>query len=154
MGFAVDFARASWLGGLALTLVVGCAPATPQAADARPTGADGGALSAQDGGAPERPFAGSATEATQLIGMAVDKKSDAVNACIREYRFRKHLAHERVEVQVGIDQEGHLLGVTLPKAGKDSKLTECIKEALKDAAFPRSHSGVISVTKTYEEIVE
>src|SRR2546423_9265422 len=98
------------------------------------------------GGAPERPFAGSANEATQLIQQALEKKTDAMNDCVKQFRFRKHLAHERIEVAVGIDQEGHVLGVTLPKRKPDDELSKCIQAVVKDAPFPKSHAGVITVT--------
>lgn len=99
-----------------------------------------------------RPFAGSPTEATQLIGAAVDKKADEVKKCVAEYRVRKKLPRERVSISMGIDQEGRLLGATLPKGKADPTLSDCVQRALAGAAFPRSHSGVISITKSYEEI--
>ena len=120
--------------------------------------ADGGSAASGAGGAdaapPPRPFAGSATEATQLIGAAVDKKAPDVQKCIVEYRTRKNLPHERVTISMGIDQEGRLLGATLPKGKADTTLSDCLQKALGDAAFPRSHSGVISITKSYEEIFQ
>lgn len=101
----------------------------------------------------ERPFAGSVAEATSLISAAVDKKQDDIASCIREFRFRRHIAHERVSVSFGIDQEGRLLGVTT-KGKEDGELKRCVQNALTDAPFPRSHAGVITVTKTYEELVQ
>ena len=122
----------------------------PGAASAKQ--ADGGAAAAPP---PEQhPFAGSAAEATQLIGAAVDKKSSSVEKCVADYRTRKNLPHERVTISMGIDQEGRLLGATLPKGKSDTPLSECTQKALLDAPFPRSHSGVISITKSYEEIVQ
>lgn len=106
-----------------------------------------------DGGPKEKPFAGSAMEATQLVSAAIDQNRDAVGACVSAYRKRKNLAHARIEVQVGIDQEGNLLGATLGKGKADEELSTCIQRALANAPFPRSHSGVISVTKVYEEIL-
>jgi hypothetical protein len=106
-----------------------------------------------DAAPPERPFAGSIAEATQLISQAVDKKALDVQRCIDGYRARKHLEHQRVDISVGIDQEGHLLGVT-SKGNKDAELSSCVQAALKSAPFPRSHSGVITVTRTYEELVQ
>src|SRR3954464_3425769 len=78
------------------------APAESKQEDAGVTDAAGPA---------ERPFAGSANDATQLIQQALEKKTDAMNDCVKQFRFRKHLAHERIDVAVGIDQEGHVLGV-------------------------------------------
>jgi hypothetical protein len=126
---------------------------TPKPADG--VAADGGASADRDAGGPvEKPFAGSAMEATQLISAAIDKKTDAIAKCVKEYRQRKHLAHERVELSVGIDQEGNVLGVTLPKGKKDEQLSGCVMETLKASTFPRSHAGVITMTKSYEEVVQ
>ena len=106
-----------------------------------------------DAGADEVPFAGSAAEATQLISAAVDTKGSEIGACVREFRVRKKLARERVTVSFGIDMEGKLLGV--PSKGKeDAELKACVHKALEGARFPRSHAGVITVTKTYEELLQ
>jgi hypothetical protein len=102
----------------------------------------------------DRPFAGSAAEATQLITDAVDKKQNEIAKCVQQYRFRTHLAHEKVAVNIGIDQEGRLIGVTLPKNKEDKELTACVQKELKDAKFPRSHAGVITITRTFQEMVQ
>lgn len=139
------------------------APANPSA-DGGGSGASGasgasGGSGAAEGGAADggsgsaRPFAGSAGEATELIQNALEKRTDAMNECVKQFRYRKHLAHERVEVAVGIDQEGHVLGVTLPKRKADEELSRCIQDAVRDAPFPRSHAGVITVTRSFEEMV-
>jgi len=133
-------------------------PEAPGAASAK-EGSDGGAATSAsaagaDAAPQPKPFAGSAAEATQLIGAAVDKNSTAVQKCVSDYRTRKNLPHERVTISMGIDQEGRLLGATLPKGKSDTPLSECIQAALANAAFPRSHSGVISITKSYEELVQ
>jgi hypothetical protein len=133
------------------------APNAASAKDATDAGAGAGATPAAgtvDAGPPGKPFAGSAVEATQLIGAAVEKKTAEVQKCVAEYRARKKLPHERVTISMGIDQEGRLLGATLPKGKTDAPLSECIQAALANAPFPRSHSGVISITKSYEEIVQ
>ena len=124
----------------------GARPAAPAAGDAGMSSASG------DAGPPPKPFAGSAAEATQLIGTAVDKGADKVQKCVSEYRARKNMPHERVTISMGIDQEGRLLGATLPKGKTDDVLSACVQSALANAPFPRSHAGVISITKTYEEI--
>ena len=135
--------------------------AAPGAASAKEGSDRGAATNARAGayGAPApapapKPFAGSAAEATQLIGVAVDKNADAVKKCVSEYRARKNLPHERVTISMGIDQEGRLLGATLPKGKTDAPLSDCVQAALATAAFPRSHSGVISITKSFEELVQ
>jgi hypothetical protein len=51
------------------------------------------------------------------------------------------LARERVSIQLGIDQEGRLLDATLPRARSSTPL-------------PRSHTGAVSRTRTYEEIAQ
>jgi hypothetical protein len=128
--------------------------ASPGAASASSAPTEAGAPSVADAAPPPRPFAGSASEATQLIGVAVDKKSTEIQKCVAEYRARKNLPHERVSVTLGIDQEGRLLGATLPKGKADPALSSCIQGVLAGAPFPRSHTGVISITKSYEEIVQ
>jgi hypothetical protein len=128
-------------------------PSSPGAANAKTADGSGGA-SVADAGPVAKPFAGSAAEATQLIGDAVDRSSPAVTKCVADYRARKNMPHERVTISMGIDQDGRLLGATLPKGKTDTPLSECVQRALADAPFPRSHSGVISITKSYEEIVQ
>ena len=151
-------------GLLALFAACGGARATDPAAGspssagaASGAAADGGTSTsegAQASGPAARPFAASAGEATQLIADAVDKKSAGMQKCVAEYRVRKNLPHERVSVQLGIDQEGRLLGASLPRGKNDPTLSACVQKALVDAPFPRSHTGVISITKSYEEIVQ
>ncbi len=146
------------LVALVALAVLGCgAGKAPDAANAAPRSSasaagDGGASSVADAGPPPKPFAGSAAEATQLIGAAVDKGSVQVQKCVAEYRTRKNMPHERVTISMGIDQEGRLLGATLPKGKTDEILSSCVQSALANAPFPRSHAGVISIMKTYEEI--
>ena len=69
-------------------------------------------------------------------------------------RFRKHLAHEKVSINIGIDQEGKLIGVTLKKGKEDKELSACAQNELRDLLFPRSHAGVITLTRTFEEMVK
>jgi hypothetical protein len=106
-----------------------------------------------DGGAKDdRAFAGSTAEATELISVAVDRKQSEIMVCVREFRTRRK-GTGRVAVSFGIDQEGRVLGVT-PKGNEDLKFTTCVQDALRGAGFPRSHAGVITVTKTYEDILQ
>lgn len=45
-----------------------------------------------------------------------------------------------------------MLGVQLPKKEKkDKELVNCVLAALRGAPFPKSHSGVITVRKTFED---
>lgn len=150
---------------IGLVFVVGCAacgpsatptnPSTPGADAAAPAATtDGGASgTAADAGNADRGFAGSIGEATQMINDLVDKRRDELKKCITEFRKRKNLPREKVSIGLGIDQEGRLLGVT-HKNKKDDQLTSCASEALKGLPFPKSHAGVITVSRTYEEIVQ
>jgi hypothetical protein len=119
-------------------------------------GGSGASEPAADAGAAAggRPFAGSPQEATALIGAAIDKKAAEIQKCVIEYRARKKLPRERVTITMGIDQEGRLLGATLPKGKTDAPLSECVLAAMANAPFPRSHSGVISISKSYEEVLQ
>jgi hypothetical protein len=124
-------------------------PATASSADAG--GADGGA----DAAPAERPFAGSPGEATQLISAAIEKRTAEVSKCVTDYRARKKMPHQRVELSVGIDQEGRLLGAALKGTKQqDTTLSECVTRSLAGLPFPRSHAGVIQITKSYEEIAQ
>lgn len=148
---------ASSIGAFALIACSGSGQRIPNAAPAAsgnsaPAGA--AEAGAADAGAHEKVFAGSAAEATQLVSAAIDKNRESMAACVSDYRKRKNLGRARVEVQVGIDQEGNLLGATLGKGKQDQELTQCMQRALQNATFPRSHAGVISVTKVYEEILQ
>jgi hypothetical protein len=147
---------------LLFVLAMGCSGAAKDANAPKPDPSAQAAPSAKasepaDAGAdaaPDRPFAASAAEATQLITDAVDKKQQEIAKCVQQYRFRTHLAHEKVSVNIGIDQEGRLIGVTLPKNKEDKELTACVQKELKDSKFPRSHAGVITITRTFQEMVQ
>ena len=56
---------------------------------------------------------------------------------------------------IGIDQEGNLIGVTTPNAKKggelDPTLRICLTDGLRGLAFPRSHAGVITVRQTFKD---
>lgn len=88
-----------------------------------------------------------------MISVEVDKKGAEIGACVRDFRARRSLTHERVSISFGIDMEGRLLGVT-SKGNEDDELKQCVQRALESAKFPRSHAGVITVTKTYQELVQ
>src|SRR5262245_46969842 len=126
-------------------------PNDPKSTVTKRNDGDAGATPAPSGSAAdEKPFAGSAAEATSMISAVVDKKQDDIATCVREFRVRKKMAHDRVAVSFGIDQEGKLLGVT-SKGKEDAQLKSCVQSVLQNAPFPRSHAGVITVTKSYEE---
>jgi hypothetical protein len=125
----------------------GSSAGAPDAAAAGPAG-----KAAPDAGPAPRQFAGSTAEATSMISEIVDQRQHEIFMCVHDFRTRKNLARERVAISFGIDQEGKLLGVT-SKGKEDSELQSCVQGVLRSAPFPRSHSGVITVTKTYEELV-
>jgi hypothetical protein len=58
-------------------------------------------------------------------------------------------------VDIGIDQEGTLLGVVAPNAAKqgvlDPELRQCLIATLHGLPFPRSHAGVITVRQTFSD---
>lgn len=147
-------------GGLVCAATAVACGATSTSAGTTPSSTTGDAGSPTRGGESDggdagpkegHPFAGSTGEATELIAAAVDKRQAEIQACVREFRTRKKMPG-RVVVSFGIDQDGRLLGVTARKK-EDPELKSCMQEALKGAPFPRSHAGVITVTKTYEDIV-
>jgi hypothetical protein len=87
-----------------------------------------------------------------MIDDAITSRVNELSACVDAARERRKSPHEKIVVEIGIDQEGHLLGVKLPKSEKkDDALVTCILDALRPAPFPRSHSGVITVRKTFED---
>ncbi len=158
MRLASSFGAA--VAALVFAFTCGCAASKPKASgsngatsatEKESPDADGG--KGGDAGANEQPFAGSPAEATSMISAVVDKKGSEIGSCVREFRIRKKLARERVTVSFGIDMEGKLLGVT-SKGKEDAELKACVQKALDGAQFPRSHAGVITVTKTYEEILQ
>jgi hypothetical protein len=73
--------------------------------------------------------------------------------CVEEARARRKEPHAKIVLELGIDQEGALIGVKAPKGtATDEALLACVREALRDAPFPRSHAGVITVKKTFEDV--
>lgn len=118
-----------------------------------PQSPDAGATTSPDvPKAPERPFANNAAEATTMIDAAVDAKGAGIRACVEAARTRRKAAHVKVVVEIGIDQEGKLIGVkTVKGQPADRVLNDCVRDALTGAPFPRSHAGVITVKKSFED---
>jgi hypothetical protein len=98
----------------------------------------------------EKPFAKTSTEATSMMDDAVEKKQKRINKCVDEYRKRKGEPMAKLIVKIGVDQEGNLIGVTSKPTDADAPALDCIRVALKRAPFPKSHAGVIEITKTFE----
>ncbi len=141
---------------LALTLACG----GKQGGAAGPGTNVAGASSAGDGGADGsapavRPFASTPLEAQSLIQEQVDAHMKTLWKCVADYRTRKGDPHKAVVVDVGIDQEGTLLGVMTPNAKQgdlEPALRDCIFGTLHGLPFPRSHSGVITVRQTFTDV--
>jgi hypothetical protein len=101
---------------------------------------------------PEHPFAASASEATSLIDAAVDSRASSLFPCIMAARAHRKNPHEKIQIEIGLDQEGHLMAVKAPHgAPNDPELFQCAQKALAGANFPTSHAGIITVTKTFED---
>jgi len=138
-------------------LAMGCA-GKQGGADA-PATRDVGASIAGDGGthgstpAP-RHFANTPLEAQTLIQDQIDAHMKTLWKCVGDYRAKKGDPHKPVTVDVGIDQEGTLLGVMNPnhKEGDlDPALRDCLLKELHGLDFPRSHAGVITVRQTFTD---
>jgi hypothetical protein len=101
---------------------------------------------------PAHPFAKNAVEATSMIDDAINSKANELTACVEDARKRRKDPHAKIVVQVGIDENGRLIGVEMPKGEKkDKALSDCLLQALHGAPFPESHAGVITVRKTFED---
>jgi hypothetical protein len=141
---------AVWACGGGRPTTPAAAAATPATATSSPTATSGapGAAAPQ-----ERPMAKTTAEASELIDKAVESRHERIKKCVDEFRARGKDPHAKVVVELGIDQEGTLLGVKSPKGTPiDETLLGCVKDALKDALFPRSHAGVVTVKKTFEDV--
>jgi hypothetical protein len=101
---------------------------------------------------PARPFANNALEATSMINDAVDAQSGPLGKCIEAARARHKNLHGKISVEIGIDQEGTLIGVKTPKGqASDTVMNDCVRDALTGANFPRSHAGVITLKRSFED---
>ncbi len=130
-------------GSGAIVATTGQAPAVVADAGAAPAGS-------------EHAFAKDSAEAESMIDEAIDSRHNEMEKCAAEARKRWNEPRMKISLLVGIDQEGHLLGVKRPtKKDKkdDDQLLACVRVALKGAPFPKSHAGVITIKKTYEEAV-
>jgi hypothetical protein len=131
--------------------------APPAAAPSDAAASAASPASSPDAGSPAaaadaRPFAHNAEEATSFMDDAITSRSNELIACVNDARARRKDVHAKIVVEIGIDQEGHLLGVKMPKGVKNDKpLTDCFLAALHGAPFPRSHAGVLTVRRTFED---
>jgi hypothetical protein len=152
-------ASSSSPAGDAGTAPSGATEAIPASAPA----AGGGVASAAPPGAasdsaaaapppPAHPFAKNAVEATSLIDDALNSRANELGQCVDAARARRKSAHAKLVIEIGIDEEGHLLGVQLPKGEKPDKgFVDCVLAGLRGAPFPKSHAGVITLRKTFED---
>jgi hypothetical protein len=103
----------------------------------------------------ERPFANNALEAQNLIQEQIDGHIKPLWKCVADYRAKKGDAHKALLIDIGIDQEGNLLGVTTPNPKKsdiDQATRDCMMAVLHGLPFPRSHAGVITVRQTFSDM--
>lgn len=108
---------------------------------------------APDAAPVERPFAKTVGDAQSMIQDQVDHQMSALWKCVDAYRVRKKDPHRGIVVDVGIDQEGHLLGLTAVGKQPDLEpaLRDCLWDSLHGLLFPRSHAGVITVRQTFTD---
>jgi hypothetical protein len=102
----------------------------------------------------ERPFASTPLEAQTMIQAAIDARMKTLWKCVEDYRTRTGDPHRALTLNVGIDQEGHLFGVTAadPKhPDLEPALKDCVLNTLRGAPFPRSHTGVITVRQVFQD---
>jgi hypothetical protein len=100
------------------------------------------------------PFANTVLEAQTIIQEQIDAHMKALWKCVDAYRANKGDPHKAVVIDVGIDQEGNLLGVTTSNTkagGLDPALRQCLWDGLHGLPFPRSHAGVITVRQTFTD---
>ena len=137
-----------------LLLAIACGSSNPSAHAPSPaSGTTEAGAPTPDAGV-ERPFAHSAIEAQTLIQEQIDAHMKTLWKCVDAYRASKNDPHKAVVVDVGIDQEGTLLGVTTPSAKQgelDLGLKQCLWDGLHGLPFPRSHAGVITVRQTFTD---
>jgi len=140
---------------VALTcLLMACGGSKPAPGVPASDGQGGSDASAGDAGAAavERPMAKTSAEATAFIDEAVNQRQPRLAKCVAEARERLKDAHAPLATEIGIDQEGVLIGVKTPKGSTfDAKLNDCVREALQGAPFPRSKAGVITVKKSFSD---
>jgi hypothetical protein len=141
-------------GSVAVLLVGMACVGSNQAAQTPgpPAGASDGGVADADVQV-ERPFAHSAVEAQGIIQELIDGRMKTLWKCVDAYRTARGDPHKAVIVDVGIDQEGHLLGVTTPntKQDLDPTLKQCLWDGLHNLPFPRSHAGVITVRQSFTD---
>jgi hypothetical protein len=100
------------------------------------------------------PLANSPMEAQSLIQDDIDGQMATLWKCVKDYQARVGDPQREVLVDLGIDEDGILMGVTTatPKKGElEPKLKQCLFDALRALPFPRSHAGIITVRESFRE---
>ncbi len=147
---------------MALVCALACSCAGAQTSATSAPGGTAGAATGDAGGAAdakaERAFAKTAVEAQSLIQEQIDAHIKPLWKCVEQLRAAKGDPHKAVTVDIGIDQEGNLIGVTTANAkqgGLDPTTRDCMFAALHGLPFPRSHAGVITVRQSFtDEVIQ
>lgn len=142
------------VGGGASSAGASAGTGTSAGAGSNAAGAGAGAGGSGGDARAAKPFAKSGLEATSMIDDAITSKHAEIAKCVRAARERRKDPHAAVVVELGIDQEGSLIGTKTAKGQKaDPPLLDCVRDALRDAPFPRSKAGVITVTRRFSDEV-
>jgi hypothetical protein len=141
--------------GPAPAAAMAVADAGPQAGDGLASPKGSASSSATPAPAVERPFAKTPLEAQSMIQEQIESRVTVLWKCVDAYRAKKGDAHKLVIADIGIDQEGNLVGVVAPNAKQGAELEPtlrtCLTDALRGLAFPRSHAGVITVRQSFKD---
>jgi hypothetical protein len=148
--------RETWLALLPLVLVRCAASAhsarEPDAPASTPDAAQPPPPPPAPPAASERPFAKTSLEAQTFIQQDIDARRKPLWKCVEDLRTKVGDPHLSVAVDIGIDQEGRLIGVADTKhGGIDPTLQSCMTAILRLAPFPRSHTGVITVHQVFQD---
>lgn len=128
------------------------APSSSSATAATATGQPSAVASVDASKPPERPFAKTQGEALGLIDTAISARQKEIFACVAAARQKRKDPHADISIDIGIDQEGTLIGVKPPKGQTaDEAFSSCMRAALSGAMFPRSNAGVITVNKKFSD---
>jgi hypothetical protein len=145
----------AWSRVVLLVTISACGgPQTGANLPGPPAGGDAGPQPSASAPPPpvEHPFAKTAADATSLIQSDLDTRMKGMWKCVDAKRTRAQNPHLYVVVNIGIDQEGTLIGVSaLKQADTDEVLNRCIMEALDRAPWPKSHAGIITVKQEFND---
>jgi hypothetical protein len=93
-------------------------------------------------------------QAQSMVQEQIDGQITVLWSCVKEFRRRVNDPKKEVLVDVAIDQQGLLTGVTTatPQKGTlDAALARCLYAALHALPFPRSQGGIISVRESFAD---